>query len=122
MRRIPDSANVYLKGSPGIKPLPAQIEVEEELGCEDQSTFRAVSARANYVSSDRVDVQYASKECCRYMSKPGSLAQAALKRLGRYILNHKRLVYKFPGQSARYTPIRTGRVAHAPARVRVEVR
>ena len=33
------------------------------------------------------------------MSKPGSLAQAALKRLGRYVLKHKRIVYKFPWQA-----------------------
>ena len=91
--------------TPGIKPLPAQIETEEVLSPDDQSTFRALSARANYVSADRVDLQYASKECCRFMSKPGTLAQLALKRLGRYTLKHKRLVYKFPWQTATHIDV-----------------
>ena len=59
-----------------------------------------MAARANYVSSDRVDLQYSSKEACRFMSSPGTLAQAALKRLGRYVLKHKRLVYSYPWQEA----------------------
>ena len=39
------------------------------------------------------------------MSKPGTLAQAALKRLGRFVLDHKRLVYKFPWQSATHIEV-----------------
>ena len=84
--------------TPGIKPRPAQIEAEEQLPPAEQTEFRALAARANYVSADRVDIQYSSKEACRFMSNPGTLAQAALKRLGRYVLKHKRLVYKFPWQ------------------------
>ena len=41
--------------TPGLKPLPAQIENEDVLSPDDQSTFRALAARANYVSADRVD-------------------------------------------------------------------
>ena len=52
------------------------------------------------MSSDRVDLQHSSKECCRFMSAPGTSAQGALKRLGRYVLKHKRLVYKYPWQEA----------------------
>ena len=39
------------------------------------------------------------------MSKPGSLAQAALKRLGRYMLKHQRLVYTFPWQRVEHIDI-----------------
>ena len=39
------------------------------------------------------------------MSKPGTLAQSALKRLGRYALKHKRLVYKFPWQAATHIDV-----------------
>ena len=34
------------------------------------------------------------------MSAPTDTAQAALKRLGRYLLGHKRVVYKYPFQRA----------------------
>ena len=91
--------------TPGIKPLPAQIDVEQTLPPGEQTEFRAVAARANYVSADRVDIQFASKETCRFMSSPGTLVKDALKRLGRYILKHKRLVYKFPWQSANHVDI-----------------
>ena len=91
--------------TPGIKPLPSQIDVEEALPPAEQSEFRAVAARGNYVSADRVDIQFASKETCRFMSKPGTLARDALKRLGRYILKHKRLVYKFPWQCASHVDV-----------------
>ena len=86
--------------TPGQKPLLAHVDAETPLSAEGQTEFRAVSARSNYVLSDRVDIQYASKECCRFMAKLGTLAEAALKRLGRYILEHKRLVYTFPWQAA----------------------
>ena len=62
--------------------------------------FRALAARANYLAQDRIDVQFAAKEVCRYMSLPTDAAQAALKRLGRYLLGHKRVVYKYPFQRA----------------------
>ena len=39
------------------------------------------------------------------MSHPGTLAQSALKRLGRYTLKHKRLVYKFPWQLATHIDV-----------------
>ena len=100
---LDDSCNGV--ATPGIKPLPAQIDIEQPLPPGEQTEFRAVSARANYVSADRVDIQYSSKETCRFMSNPGTLAKDALKRLGRYILKHKRLVYKFPWQSATHVDI-----------------
>ena len=39
------------------------------------------------------------------MSNPGTLAIDALKRLGRYVLKHKRLVYRFPWQTASHIDI-----------------
>ena len=91
--------------TPGQKALPAQIDTEQPLDSEKQSEFRALAARSNYMSADRVDVQFASKECCRFMSNPGNLASDSLKRLGRYVLKHKRLVYKYPWQDATHIDI-----------------
>ena len=87
--QLDDSCNGV--ATPGLKPLPAQIEAEEILPPLEQTEYRAMAARANYVSADRVDLQYSSEEAYRFMSNPGTLAQAALKRLGRYVFKHKRL-------------------------------
>ena len=101
--QLDDSCNGA--ATPGQKPLPQQIDNERSLPPEEQTEFRALAARSNYVSADRVDIQYASKECCRFMGSPGELARDALKRLGRYILTHKRLVYKLPLQKATHIDV-----------------
>ena len=86
--------------TPGIKILPQQIESEEKMAAAEQTEFRALAARSNYLSADRIELQFASKECCRHMSNPGTIAQSALKRLGRFLLKHQRLVYRYRWQTA----------------------
>ena len=44
--------------------------LEEEVGKDRHATYRAVTARANYLALDRADIQYAVKELCRAMSRP----------------------------------------------------
>ena len=95
--QLDDSCNGA--ATPRLKPLPAQIDLEQPLPPDKQSEFRGLAARSNYVSADRVDIQYVSKECCRFMSAPGTLAETAIKRLGRYVLKHKRMVYWVPWQA-----------------------
>ena len=43
-----------------------KLEEEEEdyLDSSQATTFRMVVARANSLSADRMDIQYATKECC----------------------------------------------------------
>ncbi len=43
---------------------------QDEKGDKGESRFRAVAARRNYVSQDRMDAQYAAKEISRFVSKP----------------------------------------------------
>ena len=45
---------------------------------------RAIAARANYLSADRPDIQYAVKEICRRMAKPVKGGWHKLVRLGKY--------------------------------------
>ncbi|MBV61870.1 MAG: hypothetical protein CMH65_11270 [Nevskiales bacterium] len=87
-------------GTPGVKATLAQVAEDTDLAADKQSPFRAVAARANYLASDRPETQYAAKEACRWMAKPTELAMAGLKRLGRYLEGHKRLVFKLPWQQA----------------------
>ena len=62
--------------------------------------YRAIAARANYLAADRPALQYAAKEVCRWMSAPTDVSRLALKRLGRYLLLHPRLVFRFDFQQA----------------------
>ena len=56
--------------------------------------YRGVAARANYLSLDRVDLQFASKEACRQMSNPRVTGEARMKRIARYLLKYPKLVWK----------------------------
>ena len=86
--------------TPGIKPLVEQLVDDVVLPASALTGFRAQAARANYLAADRIDLQFAAKEVCRYMSAPTESSVAAMKRLGRYLLGHKRLVWTYPFQRA----------------------
>ena len=61
---------------------------------------RGMAARANFLAADRPDIIFAAKEICRFMAKPTNVALSAMKRLGRYLKGHPRLVFKFDRQEA----------------------
>ena len=64
---------------------------------DDQATnFRALAARANYLSLDRPELAYASKELCRAFARPTTTGVKALKHLVRYLVHHSRLSYISP--------------------------
>ena len=62
---------------------------------EAATTYRAISARSNYLSQDRPDGAYSSKELCRDFSMPNENSLSKLKRLGRYYAGRPRLIYRF---------------------------
>ena len=86
--------------TPGQKILSHHAESEVDLPERDFTRFRALAGRANYVAADRIDVLYAAKEVCRFMSKPTDLAIGAFKRLARYLRARPRMVFDFEYQSA----------------------
>ena len=75
-----------------------RYESEELLDHERFKKYQSLCARANFLAIDRIDIQYAAKECCRAMSRPTMRDWAKLKRLGRYIAGSPRLVYEYPFQ------------------------
>ena len=83
-------------GSPGVKSTSEQVSADVELEPRKHRPYRAAVARANYLAADRPELQYSAKEVCRWMSKPTELSVQSLKRLGRFIEGHKRLVYFYP--------------------------
>ena len=70
-----------------------------ELSPQDATTFRALSARGNFLSMDRTDISYSSKELCRDFSVPNKKSYEKLKRMARYLAGHPRLIHKFPWQN-----------------------
>ena len=70
-------------------------DVGEVLNAEESTLFRALSARALYLSMDRPDVQYSAKELCRDFAAPTRTSVTKLKRLVRYLVARPRLVWHF---------------------------
>ena len=66
---------------------------------EDITRYRGVIARCNYMAADRPDCVFAIKEGCREMSKPTTGSLRRLRRIGRYLKMHPRLVWKYAMQS-----------------------
>ena len=93
---------------------PRNLSVEVEVSaCDEQSTagddeplsaseatqFRAVSARVNYVSMDRPDIQFCSKDISRCMASPVKGDWGKLKKLGRYLIHRPRVAHMYFWQS-----------------------
>ena len=77
---------------------PTQEELEA-LGQKEATLYRAMSARANYLSQDRSDIQVAVKELTRSMSAPTAADRLQLKRLARYLIDRPRVVIEYNYQS-----------------------
>ncbi len=77
-------------------------ELEEDKPPEPRlhTAFRGSAVRANYLAADRLAAQFACKEVCRWMSTPTGTAPVALKRVGRHLEGHARLVYRYDFQEA----------------------
>ena len=85
---------------PGVKSSSHELEEDKPLEPRLHTAFRGPAARANYLAADRLDAQFACKEVCRWMSTPTETALLALKRIGRYLEGHSRLVYRYDFQKA----------------------
>ena len=94
-----DGPGVKDAASPGVKATKEQLEADQPLELSKHTPYRAVVARSNYLSSDRPELQFPGKEVCRWMSSPTELALKALKRIGRYVSSHQRLVFHYPWQT-----------------------
>ena len=85
--------------SPGVGGAD-EDDTEEDgpLRGEDITRYRAVTARANYMATDRPDCLYAVKECCREMSSPTTGSLRRLRRIARFLKSHPRMVWIFEQQ------------------------
>ena len=106
----PTTAEIIAKISPkakykmkriGAKAAKAAERFEskgEILDGDEATTFRALAARANYLSLDRPECAYATKELCRFFATPTKTGVEQLKRLVRYLVGAPRLVWNFKFQ------------------------
>ena len=77
----------------------AEFDSKGEVLNESEATqFRALAARANYLSSDRTECAYATKELCRFFATPTKTGVEQLKRLVRYLIGAPRLIWEFKFQ------------------------
>ena len=60
--------------------------------------YRALTARAKYVSQERAEMQLAVNELCRNMSSPKKGDWKRLKRLARHLAGRPRAVHRYPWQ------------------------
>ncbi len=72
--------------TPGMDEVDGKEEKdEEELTGKNIALFRGVAARGNYLSMDRLEMQYAAKETCREMAKPTIRSIRRMKMIGRFL-------------------------------------
>jgi hypothetical protein len=82
------------------EPLQARVvnDTEEELDSDGKTAYQSLSARLNFLSMDRADLQFAVKELMRKMSSPTAADLRALKRVARYIVGAPRVAQLFRWQ------------------------
>ena len=68
---------------------------DQEMLPEDQTRYRALAARLNFLAVDRPDLLHAAKMCSRRMSKPRNKDWEALKRICRYLIGCPRMVHSY---------------------------
>ena len=103
---IVDQMNVANNPSvvtPGIKSSPLPEEEDVALKPEYATKFRRVVARANFLSQDRMDIQYAVKEAARGMAIPRQSDWDKLLRIAKYLVGRPRYVIKYAIQNHVYS-------------------
>ena len=100
----------YAKGSSVAGTVIEEDDLTMPLTEVETTRYRSVVARCNYLAADRPDIQFAVKELCREMSTPTTTSMSKLKKLGRYLQRHPRLLIYF---SYQHTPCNLGIYADA---------
>ena len=62
--------------------------------------FRFLAARANYLSLDRPNTLYPTRELCQRMAAPTAIAQEAREGVVRYLRSFPRFVYHYDWHSS----------------------
>ena len=96
-----DASSMKAISTPGVEEKEEEdAEEEYRLRGESATQYRSIAARLNYLSTERPDIQYATKECCHDMATPTSGSQRRLMRVARYLVGRPRLVWRFGAQGS----------------------
>ena len=71
------------------------------LNKDEMKAFRMLAARLNYIAQDDPTIQFAAKELCRMMSSPTSQDFSKLKKLVRFLVGVKEVLWEYPWQNER---------------------
>ena len=95
--RTPSSKNKFQKrqGAKALKKVEMETNNDDLLDPDQATTFRGLSARGNYLSQDRVDINYSTKELCREFAAPANSSFHRLKRVARFLVGKPRLIYEY---------------------------
>ena len=77
--------------TPGEKEEESDINDESLMAPNEASQYRARCARANYLSQDRSDIQFATKEMSKRMANPNISDDKKAQRLARYLRENPRV-------------------------------
>ena len=72
-------------GAKAVKAME-RVSTAYTLSPEDATNFRALSARGNFLSQDRTDIGFSTKELCREFAVPTRNSYNRLKRVARYLI------------------------------------
>ena len=61
-----------------------------DMSYDEQTKFRSVAARINFLATDRADLQFASKDLCRRMASPDKSDWHKARRIARYLIHRPR--------------------------------
>ena len=85
--------------TPGGKDIGRDVRGGDcELVYSDAKLVQAAAGLDQHIAFDRPDIAYSVKTAMQQMSKPTKLMQLRVVRVGRYLKNNPRLVWKFPYQ------------------------
>jgi len=70
-------------------------EEEKELEGKEKTEFRGDCALLNYLGQDRSDIQFATNQICRKMSRPTEEGKWKIKRVVRYLVGAERVVWRY---------------------------
>ena len=68
---------------------------ENDPDTDEHRRFRSEGATLNYFGQDRNDIQHAVKEICQGMSRPTEGGKARIKRVAKYLVVAKMLVWNY---------------------------
>ena len=91
-----ESGAAAFNGSREVKE--ETTEEEGEMEKSKATEFRGMVARLNYLAKDSPDLQYPSKEVSREMARPKVGAWRKLKKVVRYLLGRKAVVWQYRWQ------------------------